>query len=288
MLSEIKTDNEIQTLAENFSFMASEIDEYVKQIRDVTSEKERIGAELDMAANIQSSQLPRSFPAFPDRNEFDIFASMKPAKEVGGDFYDFFLIDEDHLEIIIADVSGKRVPAALFMMASKILIEDYSVYHKQPSLILEDVNKRICENNSDDMFVTVWLGILEISTGRLTCSNAGHEYPVIKKVNKSFEIINDKHDLFIGTIPGIKYHDYEIQLEPGDMLFLYTDGVPEATRADLELFGKDRMVRALNESRDGTLKELFTDMKKAVDDFIGGAPQFGDLTMLAVRYLGNN
>ncbi|MBP5605885.1 MAG: SpoIIE family protein phosphatase, partial [Ruminiclostridium sp.] len=285
-LSDIKPDNEIQTLAETFSYMTTELEKYIDEIRSVTAEKERIGAELDMAAKIQSSQLPTTFPAFPERPEFDIYASMDPAKEVGGDFYDFFLIDEDHLALVIADVSGKGVPAALFMMASKILISNYSLYGKTPSNILNAVNERICERNEDNMFVTVWLGILEISSGKLTCCNAGHEYPVIKKAGGKFELLQDKHGLFVGAMAGVKYKDYEIQLEKGDTVFVYTDGVPEATNAELQLFGTERLADALNSAPEAALSDLLQTVRGKVDDFVGEAPQFDDLTMLALRYIG--
>ena len=287
-LNGITSNNEIETLAEDFSFMATEIDRYITEVRTVTAEKERIGAELNMAASIQASQLPRIFPPFPERTEFDIYASMDPAKEVGGDFYDFFLIDDDHLALVIADVSGKGIPAALFMMASKMVIGNYAAMGGSASEILIKVNDHISEKNPDNMFVTVWLGILEISTGKLNCCNAGHEYPAIKKAGGQFEILKDKHGLFIGAMAGVKYKEYEIQLEKGDMLFVYTDGVPEATNAALELFGTERMVDALNSAPEGTLSELLKTVRSKVDEFVGEAPQFDDLTMLAMRYFGKS
>ena len=287
-MNRIKSRNEVGVLAESFSYMASEIDRYIGEVRTVTAEKERIDAELDMAAGIQLSQLPRKFPVFPERTEFDIFASMTPAKEVGGDFYDFFLIDDNRLALVIADVSGKGVPAALFMMSSKMLINNYALFGGTPAEIISAVNGRVCENNSDNMFVTVWLGILEISTGKMTCCNAGHEYPVIKRAGGGFELVNDKHGLFVGTMPGIRYTDYEIQLDKGDTLFVYTDGVPEATNAAEELFGNERMLAALNSAPEGCpLDELLQTVKEHVDEFVGDAPQFDDLTMLAIRYNDN-
>lgn len=182
-----------------------------------------MATELDLAARIQNGSLPSSFPAYPERGEFDIYASMTPAKEVGGDFYDYFLIDDDHLALVIADVSGKGVPASLFMMSSKILISNRAVLGGTPAEIFEFVNERICENNTLDMFVTVWLGILEISTGKLICSNAGHEFPVFGK-NGKFELMKDKHGMVLGAVPGIKYKNYEVQLEKGETVFVYTDG----------------------------------------------------------------
>ncbi len=278
--------NEIVLLASDISDMVEEIDRYVKEVRTVTAEKERISAELSVAASIQASQLPRVFPPFPDRTELDIYASMDPAKEVGGDFYDYFFIDDDHITLVIADVSGKGVPAALFMMSSRMLINNYSLYNGTPAEILEAVNNRICENNMDNMFVTVWLGILELSTGKLTCCNAGHEDPVIKRADGKFEILKDKHGLFVGVMPGIKYKEYEIQLEKDDIVFVYTDGVPEATNSELKLFGAERMVEALNSAPDGILSELLQTVKSRVNEFVGEAPQFDNLTMLAIKYFG--
>lgn len=282
----IRSGGELKLLADNVKSLADGVASYMTNLKTVTAEKERIGAELDMAAKIQASQLPSAFPAFPERTEFDIYASMDPAKEVGGDFYDFFLIDEDHLALFIADVSGKGVPAALFMMASKILINNYSLYGKTPSNILNAVNERICERNEDNMFVTVWLGILEISSGKLTCCNAGHEYPAIKKADGKFELLQDKHGLFVGAMAGIKYKDYEIQLEKGDTVFVYTDGVPEATNAELQLFGTERMVEALNSAPVCAPSDLLQTVRIKVDDFVREAPQFDDLTMLCLRYYG--
>ena len=242
--------------------------------------------ELNMATEIQMSMLPLTFPAFPDRPEFDIYASMDPAKEVGGDFYDFFLIDDDHLATVIADVSGKGVPAALFMMSSKILLNDHATIGGSPAEILERVNKLVYANNKAHMFVTVWLGILEISTGKLTSASAGHEYPMIN-VNGKYELLKDKHGLAIGAMPNSKYKDTEITLNKGDSVFVYTDGVAEATDANNELFGTDRTLEALNAIRAGvSQKEILAGVRSAVDAFVKEAPQFDDLTMLGLKYFG--
>ena len=242
--------------------------------------------ELNMATEIQTSMLPLAFPAFPDRSEFDIYASMDPAKEVGGDFYDFFLIDDDHLATVIADVSGKGVPAALFMMSSKILLNDHATIGGSPAEILERVNKLVYANNKAHMFVTVWLGILEISTGKLTSASAGHEYPMIN-VNGKYELLKDKHGLAIGAMPNSKYKDTEISLNKGDSVFVYTDGVAEATNANNELFGTDRTLEALNAIQAGvSQKEILEGVRSAVDAFVKEAPQFDDLTMLGLKYFG--
>lgn len=239
--------------------------------------------ELNMATGIQIGSLPATFP---DRAEFDIYASMDPAKEVGGDFYDFFMIDDDHLAIVIADVSGKGVPAALFMMSSKIYINDHASIGGSPAEILERVNKLVYANNKAHMFVTVWLGILEISTGKLTSSSAGHEYPIINQSGK-YEVLKDKHGLAIGAIGISKYVNTEIQLKKGDSIFVYTDGVAEATDANNELFGTDRTVDALNAvSKDASQKDVLEGVRAAVDAFVKEAPQFDDLTMVGLKYNG--
>ena len=280
-----RTGDEVEMLAESFVALSQKTCDYISQISTITAEKERIGAELELATKIQADMLPNIFPAFPERDEFDIHASMTPAKEVGGDFYDFFLIDDDHLGIAIADVSGKGVPAALFMMMSKILVNNYAMMGGSPAKVLEQVNTQICKNNDEEMFVTVWSGVLEISTGNVIAANAGHEYPIIRKENGEFELFKDKHGFVIGGMQGMKYKDYEFTIDKGGTLFLYTDGVAEATNAHNELFGTDRMIKALNIDPTASPKQLLANMKAAVDEFVGEAPQFDDLTMLGVKLI---
>ena len=262
------------------------VDELTKKYENQRIENSRIETELSMATRIQADMLPNIFPAFPERKEFDIYATMNPAKEVGGDFYDFFIIDNDHLGLVMADVSGKGVPAALFMMASKILIQNYAIMHNDPKLALEATNHQICQNNHEEMFVTVWLGILNLSTGLLVASNAGHEFPAIKMPNEKFELYHDTHGFVVGGMSGVKYQSYEIQLKPDSMLFLYTDGVAEATNSDEELFGTDRMIDALNKDGLLTPNDVLESVDSAVKDFVKEAPQFDDLTMLCVKYNG--
>ncbi len=240
-------------------------------------------AELNVASNIQRDMLPCIFPPFPERTEFDIYASMNPAKEVGGDFYDFFLVDQEHLALVIADVSGKGVPAALFMVIAKTLLKNCALVEKSPKKILETVNNQLCENNKEEMFVTVWLAIYEIGTGKLTAANAGHEYPVIRKSGGDFELVKDKHGLVLAGMENSRYREYELVLQPGETLFVYTDGVPEATDAEEALFGTERMLQVLNQSKDAAPEELLKNMKEAIDTFVGKAPQFDDITMLALR-----
>ena len=281
-----RTGDEIEILAESFAMMTRKTTEYVEQVRKVTAEKERIGAELNMAATIQASMLPHIFPPFPDRKEFDIFALMDPAKEVGGDFYDFFLTDPDHLCLVIADVSGKGIPAALFMMTSKLILQNIAMMGSSPAEILAKANDSICSNNQAEMFVTTWIGILEISTGKLVAANAGHEYPALKRAGGSFELYKDPHGFVVGGMTGLRFKQYELQLSPGDKLFVYTDGVPEATDAEKELFGTERMIDALNEEKDAGPEGLLNHVRKAVDAFVKDAEQFDDLTMLCMAYKG--
>ena len=282
----IKSNDEIGVLAGSIDRMEDQIQDYVDNITRITAEKERINTELNLATRIQAAMLPHIFPPFPDRPEFDIYASMDPAKEVGGDFYDYFLIDEDHLGLVIADVSGKGVPAALFMMASKIILASAAKMGKSPAQILTDTNAAICANNHEEMFITVWLGILEISTGRLTAANAGHEYPVLCAPGALYELFKDKHGFVIGGMDNIKYKEYELTLEPGSRLFIYTDGVPEATDGEGNMFGTGRMLDALNRETRACPKDVLRNVRAAVDDFVKDAEQFDDLTMLCLEYRG--
>ncbi len=284
--SDIDTRDEIGDLARSFNKMQDELKLFTENLKTATAEKERIGAELSLATRIQAAMLPSIYPAFPERPEFDIYASMDPAREVGGDFYDFFLIDDDHLCLLIADVSGKGVPAALFMMASRIILANYAKMGLSPAQILTKTNETVCRTNREEMFVTVWLGVLEISTGKLTAANAGHEYPVLRQGDGRFEFVKDKHGFVIGGMDGVKYKEYELTLTPGSKLFLYTDGVPEATNAENELYGTDRMLEALNENTAASPEELLKNMRRAVDAFVKDAEQFDDLTMLGLEYCG--
>jgi sigma-B regulation protein RsbU (phosphoserine phosphatase) len=239
-----------------------------------------------MAARIQSDMMPQKFPAFPERKEFDIYASMTPAKDVGGDFYDFFMTDSDHLCMIIADVSGKGVPASLFMMASKIILKNSAMHGNSVSDILFMTNRAICANNTNDMFVTVWLGILEISTGKLTAANAGHEYPILTGKDGNFSLLKDKHGVVIGAMDMMKYKEYEIQLEKGSNLFVYTDGLPEASDKDNNMFGIERTVETLNKNISASPEVLIDSVSHSVKAFVRDAEQFDDLTMMCIEYRG--
>ncbi len=285
---DIHTGDEVENLSLVMADMERELSDYVENLTRVTAEKERVSVELDMATKIQESMLPNIYPAFPERDEFDVYAKMDPAKEVGGDFYDYFLIDDDHLCVVMADVSGKGIPAALFMMASKIILQNNAMMGKSPAQILTDTNNSICSNNQLDMFVTVWLGILEISTGKLTAANAGHEYPALKSPDGNYELFRDKHGFVIGGMSGVKYWEYNLELKPGTKLFLYTDGVPEATDANQELFANDRMLEALNNHPEADAKQTLQNVRESVDGFVKDAEQFDDLTMLCLEYKGKS
>ena len=280
------TNDEIEILAESFDDLSKKTKQYITEITQITKESERISTELTLATQIQASMLPHDFPPFPNRSEFDLYAVMDPAREVGGDFYDYYLIDDDHLALLVADVSGKGIPAALFMMISKTILQSCAMLGKSPAEVLDKTNQALCTNNLVEMFVTVWIGILEISTGKLLAANAGHEYPVLRRAGGKFEVFKDKHSLAVGAMDTTVYHEYELDLKKGDKLFIYTDGVPEATDADDNMFGSERMLDALNADPDADPETLLKSVKQAVSDFVKDAEQFDDLTMLGFEYHG--
>ena len=286
-LESIRTGDEMQELAESVTQMEDDIVKYIDNIKTITAEKERIGAELNVATQIQADMLPRIFPPFPDRKEFDIYASMTPAKEVGGDFYDFFLIDRDHLGLVMADVSGKGVPAALFMVITKTLIKNRAQMGGGPAEILRFVNEQLCEGNEAEMFVTVWFAILDLKTGKGLAANAGHEHPVIRRAGGEYELVVYRHSPAVAAMEGMRFKEHEFELHAGDALFVYTDGVPEATNAGNELFGTDRMLNALNRDPDAVPEELLHSVRQEIDAFVGEAPQFDDITMLSLQYIGS-
>ena len=242
--------------------------------------------DLKMAAVIQESVIPHIFPPFPDRSEFEIFASMDAAKDVGGDFYDFFLVDDDHLCLVIADVSGKGVPASLFMMISKILIKSHIQAGESLGEALANVNNILLDGSSTEMFVTVWAAMIEISTGKGIAVNAGHEHPVLRRSEGDYEFVKYRHSPAVGTVEDIPFREHEFELHKGDSIFVYTDGVPEAINQAEEFFGTEKLIDTLNKYKDLGPEELLKNVKKDIDAFIGNAKQFDDITMLGIRYKG--
>ena len=284
----VRSNDEIGDLAERFNDMAQSLKHYIADLTQVTAEKERIGAELNVATQIQADMLPRIFPAFPEREDFDIYATMTPAKEVGGDFYDFFLVDDDHIAMVMADVSGKGVPAALFMVIAKTLIKTRTQMGGGPAQILCDVNEQLCEGNEAGLFVTVWLGIVDLKTGKGLAANAGHEHPAIRRGKGEFEMVKYRHSPAVAAMEGIPYKEHEFELAPGDALFVYTDGVPEATDANEELFGEERTLLALNKDPNAKPEVILAGVKESIDEFVGDATQFDDITMLCFEFFGRD
>ena len=281
---DIKTGDEIESLSQSFNFMLAELENYIANLSKVTAEKERIGAELDIAKHIQASMLPCIFPAFPERTEFDIYATMEPAKEVGGDFYDFFMVDDTHLAIVMADVSGKGVPAALFMVIGKTLIKDHTTPGRDLGKVFTEVNQLLCESNSEELFITAFEGVLDLVTGEFVYVNAGHEMPFICKAGGDFEPYKIRAGFVLAGMEGMKYRAGSMTLEPGDKIFQYTDGVTEATNLKNELYGMNRLGAILNKVKGGTPNDILPAIKKDIDEFVGDADQFDDITMLCLEY----
>lgn len=277
---------ELTKLSSSLRSMELEMNSYLRDIDRLAGEKARISTELDIATRIQGATIPRNFADYDKYPQFELYGDCKPAKEVGGDFYDFFMLDDDHLCLVMADVSGKGVPAALYMMVSKIAIQTRAEQGGKPSEILGYVNERLSANNTVDMFVTVWLGILTLSTGHVIAANAGHEYPVVTDESGNYVLMKDKHGFVCGGMCGLKYKDNEFDIPRGGRLFLYTDGVPENQNTKEEFYGTERMVKALNECRDMTPEATVEHMHSSLNEFADGADQFDDTTMLCIWYKG--
>jgi Serine phosphatase RsbU, regulator of sigma subunit len=263
--------------------MEVNIQNYIDNLTEVTAEKERISTELNVATRIQAGMLPVLFPKYSEREDFEVYASMDPAKEVGGDFYDFFFIDRTHLALVVADVSGKGVPAALFMVIAKTLIKNRTLAGGTPGEILTDVNNQLAENNRSDMFVTAFLAILNLETGEVETANAGHEYPAVRRADGSFELIVSRHNIALAAIDGCSFTTNKFQFNEGDSVFLYTDGVTEATDKDKQLFGNARLIEALNKEPDANPGVLLKNVRGAIDDFVGDEEQFDDITMISFK-----
>lgn len=280
----IAANDEIGDLARGFNAMTENLKHYIADLTSVTAEKERIGAELDVATHIQSSMLPCIFPAFPERPEIDVYATMTPAKEVGGDFYDFFMVDERHLAIVMADVSGKGVPAALFMVIGKTLIKDHTQPGRDLGDVFAEVNNLLCESNSEGLFITAFEGVLDLVSGEFRFVNAGHEMPFISRAGEAFEPFKIRPGFVLAGMEGMRYKSGVLELNPGDKLFQYTDGVTEATSAAEELYGMTRLQDVLSTVADKTPEEILPAVKADIDAFVGEAPQFDDITMLCLEY----
>lgn len=268
-----------------FASLSQDINQTVGVLKGyIDDARKRIEQDLLLAHTIQDSALPKNFDF--KHEGFDIYATMDPAKEVGGDFYDFFFVDADMIALVIADVAGKGIPASLFMMRSKTAIRSLAGTGRSPSEILERVNEVLCKGNDVNMFVTVWMGIVDLRTGDITCVNAGHEYPVLKRRNGDYELYKDKHCPPIGIVEGAEYKEYVLHIDTGDKLFVYTDGVPEAIDTGDEQYGTDRLLRVLNINELVEMQRLLPAVKRDIDRFAKEAEQFDDITMMGFEYFG--
>ena len=277
---DVRSHLEFDSLSNDINATVDTLKRYIKEA------EERIDAELAFAKAIQHSALPTVHPLYDNRKEFDIFASMHTAKEVGGDFYDFYFIDEDHLAFLIADVSGKGIPAAMFMMTSKTIIKSYAESGMSVEEVFTHANEKLCEGNDAGMFVTAWMGILNIRTGKILFANAGHNPPLVKHADGTFEYLKSRAGFVLAGMDGVRYRKNELDLAPGDAIYLYTDGVTEATDLNEELYGEDRLHAVLQKYKDESMEVICNEIKKDVDLFAGEAPQFDDITMLALKYNG--
>ena len=277
---DVRSHLEFDSLSNDINATVDTLKRYIKEA------EERIDAELAFAKAIQHSALPTVHPLYDNRKEFDIFASMHTAKEVGGDFYDFYFIDEDHLAFLIADVSGKGIPAAMFMMRSKTIIKSYAESGMSVEEVFTLANEKLCEGNDAGMFVTAWMGILNIRNGKVLFANAGHNHPLVKHSDGTFEYLKSRAGFVLAGMEGVRYRKNELVLEPGDAIYLYTDGVTEATDLNEELYGEDRLHSILEKYKDETMEMICSEIKKDVDLFAGEAPQFDDITMLALKFKG--
>ena len=283
---DIHTQDEMEVLSNALLSMSEDMKGYMRTLVQATAEKERIGAELSVAKQIQADILPNDFPAFPERNDFDVVASMKASREIGGDFFDYFLIDEDHLGLVVGDVSGKGVPAAMFMVSVKTLIKNRAVQGFSPAEVLQSVSEQLMEGNKAGMFATVWFAVLELSTGKGVAVNAGHEHPILSRAGKRYEFQKYRHSPPVAAMEGVRFRDHGFQLEPGDALFIYTDGAQDAENEKAERFGPDRLLEVLNREPKASPSILLQTVQEALERFIGDAQQFDDITLLSLKYYG--
>ncbi len=284
----VADNNELGELAQSIDNMESSIVTNVQERLRIAEEESQLRGELDVAAKIQMSALPDLTASFPGRREIDICGIMNPAKEVGGDFYDVFSLDEDHLAFVIADVSDKGVPSALFMMVAQLLIQTTYQHNPKsdPGQILSRVNNALCEKNHNDMFVTVWLGVLQLSTGQMRTANAGHEYPIVGNQLEGYHLLKDRHGLVLGGMEDIQYKVQEWNMQKGDVLFVYTDGLPEAINAKQEQYGLERALTSLQSGKSDEPEGIINHVLQDLSDFVGDVEQFDDTTILCLRYNG--
>ena len=268
-----------------FASLSDDINQTVTTLKGyIEAAEKRIEEELEFARVIQESSLPKNF-VFP-RDDFEIYATMDPAREVGGDFYDFFFVDQDRLALVIADVSGKGIPASLFMMRARTAIRGLAESGQTPAEILYRANNALCEGNEAEMFVTVWIGLLDLKTGKMRCANAGHEYPTLMRAGGDYEYLKDKHGLALAAMEEMRFKEYELQLYPGDRLFVYTDGAPEAIDDQMEQYGAGRLIHILNSTKNEPLTDVLPAVRRDISDFAGDAEQFDDITMLGLVFRG--
>ena len=282
----IDTGDEIEILYYMMTDMEKDLNDYEKNLQSITAERERIGAEIEIATAIQQSMLENVAPNFVGKKEYDLYAAMSPAREVGGDFYDFFMVDDDHLAILIADVSDKGVGSAFFMAISKTLVKTYAKMVMNPTDVIAKVDRQISEKNEAGLFVTLWMAVIDLNTGHVNACNAGHDYPAIMKTGEDFVVEKTPHGPPVAFIPGMEFQGMEFDMKPGDRIFLYTDGLNEAKRSDDERFGIDRMLEVLNAHKDVDNETMIHLMREAVDEFAGDEPQFDDMTMLGFTFKG--
>lgn len=285
VLQKVHGHNEISTLAKAVEKMSLDMNKYIEDLTHATAEKERLGAELNVAKKIQAEMLPRVFPPYENHKEVELYASMEPAKEVGGDFYDFYMIDDDHFTVVVGDVSGKGVPAALFMVITKTLLKDTAAHELDPAKIFEHVNKILCEGNESGLFVTCWLGILTLSTGELKFANAGHNAPLIMQGGE-IKYLTTKPNLMLAGMDGVPYTTHSLILSKGDRLFIYTDGVTEASNLQNELYGENRLITVMKYAVDKSPRDVIDIVRTDIDEFVNEAPQFDDITMLEMSFAG--
>lgn len=283
----VKTNDEMESLSNALVTMSEDLKTYMTNLMRESREKERIESELNVATHIQASMLPCIFPPFPDRPEFDIYAEMTPAREVGGDFYDFFMTDDDHIALVAADVSGKGVPAALFMVIGKTLLKDYSGFEKTPAEVFMKVNDLLCESNKEELFITAFEGILDIRTGEMQFANAGHEKPIIYRKDKNrWEVYQTRPGFVLAGMEGMKYRPGTLNFQEGDRIVLYTDGIPEAVNKANEQYGMERFIESLSRYSDRSCQEIIKGIKSDLERFTEGTEQFDDITVLCLEYKG--